>query len=182
MANICCNSMKIIGDKKRLMELKESLDKCLENGICSFRKVAEVLKVEIPDEVYCRGEISYVDEVVDNILTMQTETAWRPMDEYWDIVTEKLELKYVSLSEECGVGVYVLHNDPEGQYFPENYVIDIWEAYQDLSSDYYYFETEKEICEFMQESVPEQEFKSFEDIRTYFDDVDFGVAHQYVRD
>lgn len=182
MANICCNSMKIIGDKKRLMELKESLDKCLENGICSFRKVAEVLKVEIPDEVYCRGEISYVDEVVDNILTMQTETAWRPMDEYWDIVTEKLELKYVSLSEECGVGVYVIHNDPEGQCFPENYVIDIWEAYQDLSSDYYYFETEKEICEFMQEKISDQEFKSFEDVSMYFDDIDFGTVHQYIRD
>lgn len=174
--------MKIVGEETRLKELKASIDKCLENDICSFREVAEVLKVTIPDDVYCRGDISYVDKVENKVLTLQTVTAWGPIDEYWDTVTEQLNLKYASLSEECGMGVYVIHNDPEGQYFPENYVIDIWEGYQDLSEDYFYFETEKEICEFMQKKISGQEFKSFEDVRMYFDDVDFGTVHQYIRD
>ena len=182
MANICFNIMKIIGEEIRLTELKASLDKCLENNICSFRNVASILKVVIPDDVSCRGEITYVDEVENDVLTLQTETAWGTMDEYWDTVTEQLELKYASLSEESGMGVYVIHNDPEGKYFPENYVIDIWEEHQDLNSDYFYFETEEEMCEFMQEKISDQDFKSFEDVRMYFDDVNFGTLHQYIRD
>lgn len=182
MANICCNIVKIIGEETRLKKLKESFDKCLENDICSFKDVAEILKVTIPDEVYCRGEISYVNEIENNVLTLHTITAWAPIDEYWDIVTEQLGLKYASISEECGMGVYVIHNDLEGKYFPENYVIDVWEEHQDLTSDYFYFEKEEEICEFMQERIPGQDFKTFQDVRMYFDDVDWGTAYQYDRD
>lgn len=182
MANICFNIIKIFGEETKLEKLKALLDKCLENNIRSLKKVAKVLKVTIPDDVCCRGDILYVDEIKDNILSLQTETAWSPMDEYWDIVTEQLEVHYASLSEECGMEIYVIHNDPEGRYFSENYGIDIWEEYQNLSSDYFYFDTEKEICEFMQERIPDRQFRSFEDVKRYFADADFGTAYEYVRD
>ena len=76
MANICFNIVKIVGEETRIAELKTSLDKCLENNICSFRDVAETLKLTISDDIYCRGDISYVDEVENDVLTLQLQNNW----------------------------------------------------------------------------------------------------------
>lgn len=182
MPNLCSNTIKIIGEEKRLTELKASLEKCLKNNICTLKDVAKAHGVIIADNIYCRGYIAYVDNIEDDTLMLQSETAWGPTNEFWDCFTKELNFKYASISEECGMGIYVIHNDLEGRYFSENYLIDIWEKYKDFTEDYFYFETKAEICEFMNEIIPEQNFKNFKDVEEYFSNVDFGNAYQYQRD
>ena len=182
MPNWCSNRVKLMGDQERIDKVERILQDCLDDEIYSLSDIAKHLGVNIGDDIYCRGSLSCFERELYGTLILDVETAWSPIDEYWDVITENLGLKYASQSEECGMGVYVIHNDLDGKHFPENYVLDVWEKYQDLTEDYYYFETENDLCTFMNDVIADREFGSFDEIREFVEEVDIGSLHQYERD
>ncbi len=182
MPNFCFNRVKLMGDEEKLHNAWIKLKDCLDKKIYALSEVAEELEIDISEDIYCRGSIHYIDRSDDGSLFLDVETAWEPVNDFWDVFTEKMDLKYASLSEECGMEIYVIHNDLDAIHFPENYLLDIWEKYQGLTDDYYYFETEKELCTYMSEVIANHQFTSFEEVKDFIDDMDIGSAHQYSRD
>lgn len=92
------------------------------------------LENEIDKGLRCRGEITYLGEIVkldstDNSyqLSLQTETAWNYMPKMWLAIIKSLELKTVKFTfcaEECLSETYAIY-DPYGfGDFPEEYIIE----------------------------------------------------------
>lgn len=74
------------------------------------------------EKTYCRGSFFDVQREDDYTLTLQTETAWSPMNEVFDFICEKFPtVSYLFSAEECGCGYY-LTNDVEGERYPWRYI------------------------------------------------------------
>lgn len=75
-------------------------------------------------EVFCRGNW-YNLQFDGNVLTFNTETAWSPCNDVFDMVCEKYSaLRYFYQSEEPGMGLYCT-NDEDGKYFPDRFYVDV---------------------------------------------------------
>lgn len=74
-------------------------------------------------DVSCRGDIDCIYEDEDYII-IDTDTAWEPMPEMWDIILNKHfpHLKYAYYAEEPYMNIYVKHDDIG--YFTEKFVFD----------------------------------------------------------
>ena len=103
------------------------------------------------EKIYCRGTWDNL-KFNGEVLTFNTETAWSPCNEMFDMVCEKYPtLRYFYQSEEPGMCEYWT-NDDEGKYFPDRYYVDVCtseeeyysEYFQDLESVYDWLE---DICE-----------------------------------
>ena len=107
--------------------------------------------------ISCRGFISYLDEYEpeNNFFTMDSETAWAPMDILWEeVIAQYKGVSFVYFAEEPGNEIYI-NTDADGTYFSEKYLV--------------------EICG--DAPIPESWFVGQDrpeslDIREYFDDVD----------
>ena len=103
------------------------------------------------EKIYCRGTWDNL-KFNGEVLTFNTETAWSPCNEMFDMVCEKYPtLRYFYQSEEPGMCEYWT-NDDKGKYFPDRYYVDVCtseeeyysEYFQDLESVYDWLE---DICE-----------------------------------
>lgn len=107
--------------------------------------------------VFCRG--SWYDLEFDGrVLTFNTETAWSPCNEMFDMVCEKYPtLNYFYRSEEPGMALYFT-NDKEGRYFQDRFVVELCtheeeyytEYFPDLQSMYEWLE---DICDVQVQSM-----------------------------
>lgn len=83
--------------------------------------------------VRCRGLVSYIGEVIDGQLDIQTETAWVPMMKMWVELCEKYlpDAEIIYTAEECGNCLYET-NDP---YMKDHYIVDAYDI-DDIESDW----------------------------------------------
>ena len=76
------------------------------------------------EKIYCRGTWDNL-KFNGEVLTFNTETAWSPCNEMFDMVCEKYPtLRYFYQSEEPGMCEYWT-NDDEGKDFPGRYYVDV---------------------------------------------------------
>ena len=112
-------------------------------------------------------EQSLNDEIKDNlkfngeVLTFNTETAWSPCNEMFDMVCEKYPtLRYFYQSEEPGMCEYWT-NDDEGKYFPDRYYVDVCTSEEEYYSEY--FQDLESVYDWL-EGICEVQVKSRQDV------------------
>ncbi len=132
MPNWCNTAYTLVGDKEELDALHKTMSELeqsdqptepLRFGSTWLGNLVEALGGD-PKDIRCRGEWQNLD-YRGGAITFNTETAWSPCNEVWDLVRSRYpSIDYYFLAEECGNCLY-LTNDAEGLYYPERYVVEM---------------------------------------------------------
>ena len=144
MPNWCSTAYAIEGDAKEVKslydlmnELQKQKEPSVPNGSgtawlgCLVDALGENWK-----NVFCRG--SWYDLEIDGrVLTFNTETAWSPCNEMFDMVCKKYPtLSYFYRSEEPGMALYFT-NDKEGRYFQDRFVVELCTHEEEYYTEYF---------------------------------------------
>lgn len=160
MANICVNSVYLKGDKETLKYLANVFLKAKENSNRGFEKAQEILGFEEDD--WGKSEDVGLEIVDDSkieaagVLYLYGCTAWSAIPKYFESLCEKYDLEYVLLEElDNDMGVY---NDPESKWFPDNYILDLWDDFEGpdgeiIEAGYHAFKTESDLLQFVNTSL-----------------------------
>lgn len=166
MPNWCNTSYKFVGDKEEIADLYNKLqslndmpEPLVENG---FGKLFLGCVVNLFGgdwkEIYCRGEIDYMEICGDSMIQLSTMTAWGDMPEVWDFVCKNYpSIEYYYLAEEGGMCYYV-NSDTTGEYFPEKYYVLHAEGYSE------YLDDDEELLEYIAEKIGAAEIESIDQL------------------
>lgn len=166
MPNWCNTSYKFVGDKEEIADLYNKLqslndmpEPLVENG---FGKLFLGCVVNLFGgdwkEIYCRGEIDYMEICGDSMIQLSTMTAWGDVPEVWDFVCKNYpSIKYYYLAEEGGLCYYV-NSDTTGEYFPEKYYILHAEGYSE------YLDDDEELLEYIAEKIGAAKIESIDQL------------------
>lgn len=166
MPNWCNTSYKFVGDKEEIADLYNKLqslndmpEPLVENG---FGKLFLGCVVNLFGgdwkEIYCRGEIDYMEICGDSMIQLSTMTAWGDVPEVWDFVCKNYpSIKYYYLAEEGGLCYYV-NSDTTGEYFPEKYYVLHAEGYSE------YLDDDEELLEYIAEKIGAAKIESIDQL------------------
>lgn len=166
MPNWCNTSYKFVGDKEEIADLYNKLqslndmpEPLVENG---FGKLFLGCVVNLFGgdwkEIYCRGEIDYMEICGDSMIQLSTMTAWGDVPEVWDFVCKNYpSIEYYYLAEEGGLCYYV-NSDTTGEYFPEKYYVLHAEGYSE------YLDDDEELLEYIAEKIGAAEIESIDQL------------------
>ena len=166
MPNWCNTSYKFVGDKEEIADLYNKLqslndmpEPLVENGFgklflgCVVNLFGGAWK-----ELYCRGEIDYMEICGDSMIQLSTMTAWGDMPEVWDFVCKNYpSIEYYYLAEEGGLCYYV-NSDTTGEYFPEKYYVLHAEGYSE------YLDDDEELLEYIAEKIGAAKIESIDQL------------------
>ena len=193
MPNWCSTTYHIVGDKEEVLDLYNKLSKLekISSEYSSKKAAAHLNKQPLPEvppeivdsdfgfflgsivqafggdwkEIYCRGEVSHLQESDGDYIYLSTETAWGDMPQVWDFVMSKYKtLKYYFLAEEPGCEYYV-NSDTTGEYFPEKYYIDNM-----YGCDIDYADSDESLLSSMAEILEIESIASFEELNKLLDE------------
>lgn len=131
MPNWCYTNYVFVGEEKEIKDLHDkikSLDEMNEPLVESdFGKNWLGCLVSLFggdwEKIYCRGTL-YCLQMQDNTMTVDTETAWGPMNEVWNFICSQYKsIGYYYYAEESG-NCYYATNDVSGQFFPDRYIVE----------------------------------------------------------
>lgn len=166
MPNWCNTSYKFVGDKEEIADLYNKLqslndmpEPLVENG---FGKLFLGCVVNLFGgdwkEIYCRGEIDYMEICGDSMIQLSTMTAWGDVPEVWDFVCKNYpSIEYYYLAEEGGLCYYV-NSDTTGEYFPEKYYVLHAEGYSE------YLDDDEELLEYIAEKIGAAKIESIDQL------------------
>ena len=156
MSNTCFTTYKVVSENKKdvtkLFKTIKRLDgrktPLVKNGWYDPKLWLGCLVKALggdPNKVYCRGTITFY-EMEDDVLTLNTETAWAEMSETRHFIESCFPgMKIYYIEEESGCERFYT-NDSEGIYFKDRYYLDGFD-------DSEYFETLEEAAKYVKEIV-----------------------------
>ena len=156
MSNTCFTTYKVVSENKKdvtkLFKTIKRLDgrktPLVKNGWYDPKLWLGCLVKALsgdPNKVYCRGTITFY-EMEDDVLTLNTETAWAEMSEARHFIESCFPgMKIYYIEEESGCEIFNT-NDSEGIYFKDRYYLDGFD-------DSEYFETLEEAAVYVKEIV-----------------------------
>ena len=155
MSNTCFTTYKVTGKKKDVTKLFKTIKRLdgrktplVKNGWYDPKLWLGCLVKALggdPNKVYCRGTITFY-ELEDDVLTLNTETAWAEMAETRHFIESCFPgMKVYYIEEESGCEIFNT-NDSEGIYFKDRYYLDGFD-------DSEYFETLDEAAKYVKEIV-----------------------------
>ena len=156
MSNTCFTTYKVVSeDKKDVTKLFKTIKRLdgrktplVKNGWYDPKLWLGCLVKALggdPQKVYCRGTITFY-EMEDDVLTLNTETAWAEMSETRHFIESCFPgMKIYYIEEESGCERFYT-NDSEGIYFKDLYYLDGFD-------DSEYFETLEEAAKYVKEIV-----------------------------
>ncbi len=156
MPNFCYTVYYVVGKKSEVAALEEKMAAIDERDNTNVYSGRGSLQLEIvvndfggdPDKIYCQGIVIQMVRVDDDILRIDTETAWHGVPELFDlIVAQYPSLKYYYLSEELGHEVFI-NSDIERKYFTEEYYID-----NDRDNETEYAHSDEQLIEYICEKL-----------------------------
>jgi hypothetical protein len=182
MPNWCATTVIFTGHEKDLRQFYDDFiiaQQTIKDGSdgCIGRLLA--LKGIDYREIDCRGFYTYIGLEDDHVI-LDSDDAWEPCTEAYNIFAEMYNLSYVLKAEEPGNMVYI-NTDVEGRFFPERYM---FEAYNlDLSDskdsqlldifneldNIRYFENEDQILKVF-EDYKQRDIKTLEDFKELVDE------------
>ena len=177
MSNTCFTTYKVVSENKKdvtkLFKTIKRLDgrktPLVKNGWYDPKLWLGCLVKALggdPQKVYCRGTITFY-EMEDDVLTLNTETAWAEMSETRHFIESCFPgMKIYYIEEESGCERFYT-NDSEGIYFKDRYYLDGFD-------DSEYFETLEEAAKYVKEIVGH-------DVEADFDAID-KVLSDYVEE
>lgn len=150
MSNTCFTTYKIVGKKESIAKLHKTIKDLddrqmplVENEWYNPKLWLGCLVAALggnPEEVLCRGTITNYEQK-DDVLTLNTETAWTEMAETRHYIERSIpDLRIYYLEEEEGCELFNT-NDAEGLFFRERY-------YLDSSDGAKYFCTLQEVADY----------------------------------
>lgn len=171
MPNWCYTDYKFVGNAdeiadlyKKLKELEDMPEPLIENGFGKLFLGCVVNHFGGDwNNIYCRGEIDYMELCGEDMLQLSTMTAWGDMPEVWDFVCKNYpSISYYYLAEEGGMCYYV-NNDITGEYFPEKYYIYHTDGYSE------YVDDDNELFAYIAEKIGVNAIENFNDLSTHLD-------------
>ena len=156
MSNTCFTTYKVVSENKKdvtkLFKTIKRLDgrktPLVKNGWYDPKLWLGCLVKALggdPQKVYCRGTITFY-EMEDDVLTLNTETAWAEMSETRHFIESCFPgMKIFYIEEESGCERFYT-NDSEGIYFKDRYYLDGFD-------DSEYFETLEEAAKYVKEII-----------------------------
>ncbi|AKU70302.1 hypothetical protein [Prevotella fusca] len=127
-------------------------------------------------ESYLRGFIEEY-ELDGDVIRINAEEAWGATD-FRHILGDLMpELTIYYIVEEAGCDVFAT-NDIDGKYFPEQYLVD---AYVKDADYYEYFETEKQMRDFVSTMIDKEDFTD-EDIEAWNEEHEDDDSYIYVHE
>lgn len=117
-------------------------------------------------DLYFRGCVTYYE---DNgcYLTVDSEDAWGPQNEVFDIIlTDYPDVDYVYLAEETGCSLYI-NTDETGEYFDYRYHV---EYVKDDNYEVERFATKKEAYEWLKEIAGVNDIEELKEGDDYYID------------
>lgn len=172
MSNTCFTTYKVVSENKKdvtqLFKTIKRLDgrktPLVKNGWYDPKLWLGCLVKALggdPQKVYCRGTITFY-EMEDDVLTLNTETAWAEMAETRLFIESCFPgMKIYYIEEESGCERFYT-NDSEGIYFKDRYYLDGFD-------DSEYFETLEEAAKYVKEIVGH-------DVEADFDAIDKSLS------
>ena len=173
MSNTCFTTYKVVSENKKdvtqLFKTIKRLDgrktPLVKNGWYDPKLWLGCLVKALggdPQKVYCRGTITFY-EMEDDVLTLNTETAWAEMSETRHFIESCFPgMKIYYIEEESGCERFYT-NDSEGIYFKDRYYLDGFD-------DSEYFETLEEAAKYVKEIVGH-------DVEADFDAIDKALSN-----
>ena len=127
---------------------------------------------------YLRGFIEEY-ELDEDVIRINAEEVWGATDFRHILGNLMSELTIYYIVEEAGCDVFAT-NDIDGKYFPEQYLVD---AYVKDAEYYEYFETEKQMKDFVSTLIDKEDFTD-EDIKAWNEEHEDDDSYIYtpVRD
>lgn len=163
MSNTCFTTYKIVGKKesvaklhKTIKELDDRQTPLVENEWYNPKLWLGCLVAALggnPEDILCRGTITNYEQM-DDVLTVNTETAWTEMAEtrrYIKVCFPDLEIYYLEEEEGCE---RFNTNDAEALFFKERY-------YLDTSDGAKFFRTLQEVADYAEDVVGHKQKMSF---------------------
>ena len=155
MSNTCFTTYKVTGNKKDVTKLYKTVKRLdgrktplVKNGWYNPKLWLGCLVKALggdAEKVYCRGTITFY-EMEDDVLSIDTETAWSEMSETRQFIESCFPgMKIYYIEEESGCERYYT-NDSEGLFFNDRYYLDGFD-------DSEYFETLEEAANYVKEIV-----------------------------
>lgn len=172
MSNTCFTTYKVVSENKKdvtkLFKTIKRLDgrktPLVKNGWYDPKLWLGCLVKALggdPQKVYCRGTITFY-EMEDDVLTLNTETAWAEMSETRHFIESCFPgMKIYYIEEESGCERFYT-NDSEGTYFKDRYYLDGFD-------DSKYFETLEEAAKYVKEIIGH-------DVEADFDAIDKALS------
>lgn len=172
MSNTCFTTYKVVSENKKdvtqLFKTIKRLDgrktPLVKNGWYDPKLWLGCLVKALggdPQKVYSRGTITFY-EMEDDVLTLNTETAWAEMSETRHFIESCFPgMKIYYIEEESGCERFYT-NDSEGIYFKDRYYLDGFD-------DSEYFETLEEAAKYVKEIVGH-------DVEADFDAIDKALS------
>ena len=173
MSNTCFTTYKVVSENKKdvtqLFKTIKRLDgrktPLVKNGWYDPKLWLGCLVKALggdPQKVYCRGTITFY-EMEDDVLTLNTETAWAEMSETRHFIESCFPgMKIYYIEEESGCERFYT-NDSEGIYFKDRYYLDGFD-------DSEYFETLEEAAKYVKEIIGHDVEADFDAIDKAFSD------------
>lgn len=156
MSNTCFTTYKVVSENKKdvtklfktIQRLEKRKTPLVKNGWYDPKLWLGCLVKALggdPQKVYCRGTITFY-EMEDDVLTLNTETAWAEMSETRHFIESCFPgMKIYYIEEESGCEIFNT-NDSEGIYFKDRYYLDGFD-------DSEYFETLEEAAKYVKDIV-----------------------------
>ncbi len=127
MANLATTTYKICSDNMAAVhDLHEKLQQLDKKGYnIRLCELAELYGIDYEKErISVRGSVYFFElSDLDNVLTIDTETAWTACDELFNAINEKLDGQLSISYREIEVGCEVLCVHDEQDFFPEQVLV-----------------------------------------------------------
>lgn len=174
MANLCFNKVFLIGDNDKLQKIVDAYNS-IHTKYKTLETIQEILQLDCSDwgRSYDDG-VSLVEIIKDRTLVIECTTAWSSVDAYWDALKEHLGLDTWASYSELDSEVWVT-NDPDKIYFPDEYLLDVYDSSPyDFDDDRYFFKSQKDFVAFMNGKTKENhKFKYYENLIN--EDSEWGI-------
>lgn len=187
MANWASTSYRIEGSKSDL----ERVYRIIDDFVCERQKPVEtnaskewegnIVKVlgatdEQLEKNYLRGFIGEY-ELDGEVLRIDAQEAWGATDFRHILGKLMPELTIYYIVEEAGCDVFAT-NDIDGKYFSERYLVDAYVKNEDF---YEYFDTEKQMKNFVSSLLEKEEFTE-EDIEAWNEEHEDDDSYIYIHE
>lgn len=174
MANLCTNSIALIGKPENLNHLVDIIKQVANTqeyvtpeAIQEFLGFTKEGWGRSYDNALGKG-LSGVntERINDGVLFLDCTTAWGAIDEYWAELCLWLNLKGFASFSETDDDLWTT-NDPEGIWFPEKYLYDDYGELEAIA-DYEYFNCEEDVATHLNKASGEN--KTFDEWVEYLED------------
>lgn len=187
MANWASTSYRIEGSKNDLKKVYDVIDNFVKGKSKPVQETASkewegnIVKAlgasdEQPEKNYLRGFIGKY-ELDEEVLRISAEEAWGATDFRHLLGKLMPELTIYYIVEEAGCDVFAT-NDIDGKYFLERYLVD---AYVKNADFYEYFDTEKQMKNFVSSLLEKEDFTD-EEIEVWNEEHEGDDSYIYIHE